>query len=44
MAALIMGCFHLTPKEIEEMEEDIFFETWGRCKYYLETVGQTKFN
>ena len=44
MAALVQGCFHLTNKDITEMSEDEFIINWGRCKYYLETVGQTKFN
>jgi len=44
MAALIRCHFRLTKKEMENMDEDEFCQSWGQVKFYLEVVNQVKFS
>lgn len=40
MAALIQGCLHINP---DELEEDEFVKMWGRAKYIAQTLYQCDF-
>jgi len=40
MAALIRGCLHINPTDLNE---DEFIEAWSQTEYYLKTIMQTNF-
>lgn len=43
MYSLIRCVLHLTPDQIEAMDDDEYWRAWYDVKYYLETVQQVKF-
>ena len=43
MYALIRGCFHLSPAQIDAMDDYDFWEAYYQAKYFVQLAYQVKY-